>query len=95
MEILYESPNAQANLGQVYLAQNRRDEARAVFEAAAGQEWDKFAVSEASYFLGLMAMEDGDRDEAQAHFTKGANEEADNTGTHRQLCREKLASDFS
>jgi hypothetical protein len=95
MEILYESPNAQANLGQVYLAQNRRDEARAVFEAAAAQEWDKFAVSEASYFLGLMAMEDGDRDEAQAHFTKGANEEADNTGTHRQLCREKLAQEFS
>ena len=95
MEILYESPNAQANLGQVYLAQNRRDEARAVFEAAAAHEWDKFAVSEASYFLGLMAMEDGDRDEAQAHFTKGANEEADNTGTHRQLCREKLAQEFS
>jgi hypothetical protein len=95
MEILYESPNAQANLGQVYLAQNRRDEARAVFEAAAAHEWDKFAVSEASYFLGLMAMEDGDRDEAQAHFTKGANEEADNTGTHRELCREKLAQEFS
>jgi tetratricopeptide (TPR) repeat protein len=95
MEILYESPNAQANLGQVYLAQNRRDQARAVFEAAAAHEWDKFAVSEASYFLGLMAMEDGDRDEAQAHFTKGANEEADNTGTHRQLCREKLAQEFS
>ena len=95
MEILYESPNAQANLGQVFLAQNRRDEARAVFEAAAAHEWDKFAVSEASYFLGLMAMEDGDRDEAQAHFTKGANEEADKTGTHRELCREKLASDFS
>lgn len=95
MDILYESPNAQANLGQVYLAQNRRDEARAAFEAAAAHEWDKFAVSEASYFLGLMAMEDGDRDDARAHFTKGANEEADDDSTHRQLCREKLAQDFS
>ena len=95
MEILYESPNAQANLGQVYLAQNRREDARGVFEAAAANEWDKFAVSEASYFLGLMAMEDGDVNAAQAHFTRGANEEADDDGPHRQLCREKLASDFS
>jgi len=95
MDILYESPNAQANLGQVYLAQNRREEARDIFEAAAGNEWDKFAVSEASYFLGLMAMEDGNLDEARARFTTGANEEGDDNGTHRELCREKLAQDFS
>lgn len=95
MEILYESPNARANLGQVYLAQDRREEARDVFEAAATNELDKFAVSEASYFLGLMALEDGRPEEARAHFTKGANSEADDDGTHRQLCREKLAQDFS
>lgn len=95
MQILYESPNAQANLGQVYLAQNRREEARVAFKAAASHEWDKFAVSEASYFLGLMAVEDGNLDEARAHFTKGATEEAEDDDTHRQLCREKLAQDFS
>lgn len=95
MEILDETSNARANLGQVYLAQGRRDDARDVLTVAAEDERDKFAVSEASYFLGLMAMEDGDRDEAQAHFTKGANQEADDDGTHRQLCREKLAQEFS
>ena len=95
MEILHESHNARANLGQIYLGQNRRDEARAVFLEAAESEWDTFAVSEASYFLGLMALEDGRPDEAREHFTRGANSEADDDGTHRQLCREKLAQDFS
>jgi len=94
MEILHESPNARANLGQVYLAQGRRDDARQVFtEATTGA--DTFAVSEASYFLGIMAMEDGNRDQARAHFTTGSQSEADDDGTHRQLCREKLADDFS
>lgn len=95
MEILDETSNARANLGQVYLAQGRRDDARDVLTVAAEDERDKFAVSEASYFLGLMAMEDGDRNGAQALFAKGANQEADNDGTHRQLCREKLAQEFS
>ena len=94
MEILHESPNARANLGQVYLAQGRRDDARQVFtEATTGA--DTFAVSEASYFLGIMAMEDGNRDQARAHFTTGSQSEADDDGTHRQLCREKLADNFS
>ncbi len=97
MEILYESPNAQANLGQVYLAQDRREDARGVLEAAAANELDKSAVSEASYFLGLMAMEDENLDEARARFMTGANEEADagDNGKHRQLCRDKLAQNFS
>jgi len=95
MEILHESPNARANLGQVYLAQGRRDEAREIFTEAAQDERDKFAVSEASYFLGIMALEDGDREQAKSHFTRGADVKAVDDGTHRQLCRDKLASEFS
>ena len=93
MEVFNESPNAQANLGQVYLAQGKRGEAREVFEQAASQEFDKFAVSEASYFLGSMAAEDGDPEQARAHYTRGATQGLDDG--HKKMCQEKLNVEFS
>ena len=93
MEVFNESPNAQANLGQVYLAQGKRNEAREVFEQAASQEFDKFAVSEASYFLGSMAAEDGDPEQARAHYTRGATQGLDDG--HKKMCQEKLNVEFS
>lgn len=95
MEILYETSNALANLGQVYLGMGKRSEAREAFHKAMTDQIDRFAVSEASYYLGLMALEDGDKEEALQHFTVGAQEESEGEDPHRQLCRDKLLSDFS
>ena len=95
MEILYETSNALANLGQVYLGMGKRSEAREAFHKAMTDQIDRFAVSEASYYLGLMALEDGDKEQARQHFTIGGEEEGEGADPHRQLCRDKLLSDFS
>jgi len=91
MEVLNESSNAMANLGQVYLAQGKREEAIDMF-AQALERFDNFAEAEASYFLGILALEDGDREGAQAFFRRGA--ESSNDAVQRDLCREKLDSEF-
>jgi TolA-binding protein len=73
----------------------KRTEARDAFQNAITGQLDKFAVSEASYHLGLMALEDGDTDEARRYFTTGAEEVGEGSDSHRQMCRDKLLSDFS
>jgi len=90
-EALNESSNAMANLGQVYLAQGKRQEAIEMFTQALNRV-DNYAESEASYFLGILALEDGDRDGARAFFQRGADSKRD--AVQRDLCREKLNSEF-
>lgn len=91
MEVLNESTNAMANLAQVFLAQGKRDEAIDMFTQAL-ERFDNYAEAEASYFLGILALEDGDRDGARAFFLRGA--ESKNDDVQRDMCREKLNSEF-
>lgn len=92
LEVPTESSNAMANLGQVYLGQGKRQEAIDVFTKAL-ERYDNGAEAEASYFLGILALEDGDREAARGFFTRGA--ESSSTDVQRELCREKLATEFS
>ena len=91
LEMINESTNALAKLGQVQFAQGKPEEAIETFEKALNRG-DKFAEAEASFFLGLIAEEEGKTADAQEWWKRGAAAIGDHHEHHRNLCSNRLAS---
>ena len=90
LEMINESTNALAKLGQVQFAQGKPEEAIETFEKALNRG-DKFAEAEASFFLGHIAEEEGKTADAQEWWKRGAAAIGDHHEHHRNLCSKRLA----
>lgn len=92
LDHMNEATNALCNLGQLYFASGRPDEAKEALKRALERS-DGYAETEASYELGVIHEQEGDLDGARQYFERGASATVKNWFDEEYigLCKEKLS----
>ena len=91
MDVMYESTNALANLGQLKHSTGDLEEAQEILRRAIDR-FDRYAEAEASYHLGLVLLDSGDAAGAIQAFERGARGEgpSDFEQEYAEKCAQEL-----